>query len=141
MNWKRFFIAFIATFVFVFLFGYLWWGTLMHSAHMEVPALFRAEADFPTYFPWLVIAHIVMAFFLTLLGARYNAAGAAGGARLGFLLSFIFAGVDLINYAVMPLTTKIVAGWIVGDVLMLTIAGAIIGAIYKPGATTSGANV
>ena len=50
-------------------------------------------------------------------------------------------GADFITYAVQPLTTIMLAGWIVGDLLMFAIAGAIIGAIYKPGPITSGANV
>ena len=36
------------------------------------------------------------------------------------------------GYAVHPMTTKMLWGWVLGDVLMLAIAGAIIGAIYKP---------
>ena len=137
MNWKKFFIAFIASFVFMFLFGWLWWGTLMHGVHMEVPSLFRTQADFGTYFPWLVFGHIVMAFFLTMVVARYAAGGGAGaGARLGFMLGLVYSGADFITYAVQPLTTKMLCGWILGDLIMFAIAGAIIGAIYKPTLTT-----
>src|SRR5947208_16863840 len=35
----------------------------------------------------------------------------------------------LITFAVQPLTTKILGGWIVGDLIQFAIAGAIIGAI------------
>src|SRR5207247_8019725 len=66
MNWKKFFIAFIAAFGFIFLFGFLWYGKLMHGAHQEVPTLWRPEADFGNHFSSLVFGHIVMAFFLTL---------------------------------------------------------------------------
>ena len=45
MNWKKFFFAFIAAFVFLFVFGFLWYATLMHDAHREVPTLLRPEAD------------------------------------------------------------------------------------------------
>jgi hypothetical protein len=142
MNWKKFFIAFIAAFVFIFLFGFIWYGKMMHGIHNEVPSLFRSEADFGNYFPWLVFGHIAMAFFLTLLCARYSpAGGAGGGARLGIIAALIYAGADFITYAVQPLTTKMLCGWIVGDLIMFAIAGAIIGAIYKPGMTTSGANI
>ncbi len=51
---------------------------------------------------------------------------------LGILVALVFAGVDLITFAVQPLTTKILGGWIVGDLIQFAIAGAIIGAIYKP---------
>ena len=100
---------------------------------MEVPALWRPEADFGTYFPWLIFGHIVMAFFLTMLYARFVPAGGAGaGAMLGILVALVFIGNNLITFAVQPLTTKILCGWIVGDLLEFAIAGAIIGAIYKP---------
>ena len=133
MNWKKFFIAFIAAFVFIFVFGFLWYGKFMHDIHMEVPALWRPEAEFGNYFPWLIFGHIVMAFFLTLLYARFVPTGGAGaGAMLGILIALVYIGVDFIMYAVHPITTKILCGSIVGDLLMFAIAGAIIGAIYKP---------
>ena len=137
MNWKKFFIAFIATFVFIFAFGFIWYGKLLHGIHSEVPALWRPEMDTPNYMSWLILGHVVMAFFLTMLCARYATGGAGAGARLGFMVALVYAGADFITYAVQPLTTKILCGWIVGDLLMFAIAGAIIGAIYKP--STSGA--
>ena len=129
MNWQKFFIAFIAAFVFLFVFGFLWYGTLMHGAHEEVPTLLRPKPDFP----WLILGHIVMAFFLAMLYVRLVPRGGAGaGATLGILVALVYAGVDLITFAVQPLTTKILCGWIVGDLIQFAIAGAIIGAIYKP---------
>jgi hypothetical protein len=133
MNWKKFFIAFVAAFVFLFVFGFLWYGMLMHGAHQAVPSLFRPEAEFKDHFSWLVLGHIVMAFFLTMLYVRFVPGGGVGaGATLGFLVALVYAGADLISFAVQPLTHKILAGWIVGDVIQFAIAGAIIGAIYKP---------
>ena len=70
MNWKKFFFAFIAAFVFLFVFGFLWYATLMHDAHREVPTLLRPEADLKSYFGWLALGQFVMAFFFTLLCAR-----------------------------------------------------------------------
>jgi hypothetical protein len=142
MNWKKFFIAFIAAFVFIFLFGFLWFGTLMHPIHDEVRALWRTEAEFGNHFPWLVLGHAVMAFFLTLLYARFvPAGGAVAGAVLGILLALILAGENLITFAVQPLTTKILCGWIVGGLFEYAIAGAIVGLIYKPRLTAGSANI
>src|SRR5260370_31340346 len=107
MNWKKFFIAFIAAFVFMFAFGFVWYGKLLHGVHMEVPALWRTEADFINYFPWLILGHVVMAFFLTMLDARHGGGSAGSGACLGFLVALLFAGNDFISYSVHPLTTKI----------------------------------
>jgi hypothetical protein len=135
MNWKKFFFAFIAAFIFLFVFGFLWYATLMHDSHREVPTLLRPEADFKSYLGWLVLGHLVMAFFFTLLCARYVPGGRAGaGAVLGLLVGLVYAGPHLISFAVQPLTPKILWGWIAGAVIQFTVAGAIVGAIYKPAA-------
>jgi hypothetical protein len=53
---------------------------------------------------------------------------------LGLLVGLVYAGPHLISFAVQPLTIKILFGWIAGGVIQFAIAGAIIGAIYKPAA-------
>ena len=132
MDWKKFFVAFVAAFGFMFLFGFLWYAKLMNGAHQEVPILWRTPADFGNHFSSLVFGHIVMALFLTLLCARFVPAGGAGPcAKLGLLVALVYAGANMITFAVQPLTTKILWGWIVGDLIQFTIAGAIIGALYK----------
>jgi hypothetical protein len=138
MNPKKLFLAFLAAFVFIFVFGFLWYGNLMHGIHNEVPALWRTEADFGSHFPWLILGHVVMAFFLTLLYARFVPGGGAGaGARLGIIVAFLYIGNNLVTFAVQPLTTKILGGWVVGNLLEFAIAGAIVGAIYKPSTTAT----
>jgi hypothetical protein len=133
MNWKKFFFAFLGAFVFLFVFGFLWYATLMHDAHREVRTLLRPEADLKSYFGWLALGQFVMAFFFTLLCARYVPNGRVGaGAMLGLLVGLVYAGPHLISFAVQPLTFKILSGWIAGAVIQFTIAGAIVGAIYKP---------
>ena len=133
MNPKKLFLAFLAAFVFIFVFGFLWYGNLMHGIHNEMPALWRTEADFGSHFPWLILGHVVMAFFLTLLYARFVPGGGAGaGARLGIMVAFLYIGNNLVTFAVQPLTTKILGGWVVGNLLEFAIAGAIVGGIYKP---------
>ena len=62
----------------------------MHDAHREVPTLLRPEADLKSYFGWLALGHLVMAFFFTLLCARYVPSGRAGaGAMLGLLVGLL----------------------------------------------------
>ncbi|HEU0275619.1 MAG TPA: hypothetical protein VFQ83_13925 [Candidatus Udaeobacter sp.] len=128
MDWKKFSIAFFAAFGFIFVFGFVWYGTLMQGAHQEVPMLFRPKPDFP----WLILGHIVMAFFLTLLSAKFVPAGGAGTcALLGLFVALIYVGAHLIAFAVQPITSKILWGWNIGAVVQFTVAGAIIGVIYK----------
>src|SRR5207244_11688707 len=109
MKWKKFIIAFIIAFVFLFVFGFLWYGMLMHGAHQQVATLFRAE---PRYHA-LILGHLVMAFFLTLLCARFVPAGGLGMCSvLGVLLFVVFAGAVLISFAVLLVTRVIIIGWV-----------------------------
>jgi hypothetical protein len=73
-----------------------------------------------------------------MLCARHTAGGAGAGTALGFVVALVYAGNDFITYAVQPITTKILCGWIAGDLLMFAIAGALIGAIYKPSTASGG---
>jgi hypothetical protein len=129
MNWTKFFIAFIAAFVFIFFFGFVWHGLLMKSAYMEIASHYRAHDDM--IWPSMLLGHAVMAFFLTWIVASF-ARGAGAGLRLGLLVAFVFIGLHFIRFAVEPLTTKILFLGSVGDLLEVGIAGALIGAIYKP---------
>ncbi|HZR77980.1 MAG TPA: hypothetical protein VFA58_02170 [Chthoniobacterales bacterium] len=136
MNWAKFFIAFIASFVFIFFFGFVWHGLLMKSAYMEIASHYRAHDDM--VWASMLFGHAMMAFFLTWVVASFAGGGGLGtGLRLGLLLAFVFIGLHFIRFAVEPLTTTILLLGSIGDLLEIAIAGAIIGAIYKPSATTS----
>src|SRR5438046_10527871 len=111
MNWKTFFIAFIASFIFLFLFGFLWYGKFMDPIHKEVPMLWRTQADFGSHFPWLVLGHIVVAFFLPMLYAHFVPAGGAGaGVSLGIVLALHFVRNYVIVLPSQPLETKTLWG-------------------------------
>ena len=136
MNWTKFFIAFIAAFVFIFFFGFVWHGLLMKSAYMEIPTHYRAHDDM--IWPSMLLGHAVMAFFLTCIYASFVSPGGPGaGARLGIKLGILFIGLYLIRFAVEPLTMKILVMGSIGDVLEFGIAGAIVGALYKPSTTSA----
>ena len=134
MNWTKFFIAFIVAFVFIFFFGFVWHGLLMKSAYMEIARHYRAHDNMN--WPALLLGHATMAFFLTWIVASFAGSGGLGaGLRLGILIAFIFIGLHFIRFAVEPLTRKILVMGAVGDLLEVGIAGALVGAIYKPSST------
>jgi hypothetical protein len=133
MNWKKFFFAFIGAFIFVFFFGFVWHGILMKSAYMEIASHYRAHDDM--IWPSMIFGHAVMALFFTCLYARFASGGGVGaGINLGILVGLICVGLHFIRFAVEPLTTRILIVGGIGDILEFAIAGAIVGAIYKPGA-------
>ena len=133
MNHKRGFPAFLAAFVFIFLFGFVWHGHLMKGAYMETATLWRTDADFQRHFIVLILGHAVIAFAFTGLYVSKVGRNSVGtGLGYGIVLGILCWGVDLIRFAVEPLTTKILWMWLAGDVISLALMGAIVGAIYKP---------
>ncbi len=139
MNWKKFFIAFIAAFVFVFVYEWVFHGMIMKPSYTQTASLWRSEADFNSHFPLLVGGQAVFVFFFTMVFVRGfgSGGGTAGGFRYGVLIGLLGCGANLIQYAVQPLTTTILISWCIGGIVEFAIAGAIIGAIYKPGAPAS----
>jgi hypothetical protein len=136
MNQKRGFVAFVCAFVLIFAFGFVWHGMLMKSAYMETASLWRSEADFRAHFWILILGQAVTAFAFTgLYVSKVGRNSPATGLGYGVVIGILCAGVELIRFAVEPLTTKILWMWIVGDVIEFAILGALVGAIYKPTAS------
>jgi hypothetical protein len=133
MNHQRGVIALVVAFVFIFLFGFVWHGILMKSAYMETAALWRTDADFNSHFWVLLLGHAVLAFAFTgLYVSKVGIHSAGTGFGYGIVFGIFSAGIDLIRFAVEPLTTKILWMWIAGSLISFAIMGALVGAIYKP---------
>jgi hypothetical protein len=133
MNHKRGVIAFVVAFVFIFLFGFLWHGILMKGAYMETAALWRTDPDFNSHFWILILGHAVMAFAFTgLYVSKVGIQSTATGFGYGIVFGIFCAGIDLVRFAVEPLTVRILWMWIVGSLIGFAIMGALVGAIYKP---------
>jgi hypothetical protein len=133
MNWTKFFIAFIATWIFIFIFEWVFHGMLMHDSYAATSALWRPQTEISM--PLLVAGQGVIAFFFTMIFVRGfgSGGGLGGGLRYGILLGLLGCGANIIQYAVQPLTTNILMSWCIGGVIEMAIAGLIVGALYKPG--------
>jgi hypothetical protein len=138
MNHKRGFLAFLVAFVFMFFFGYVWHGILMKPMYAATTSLWRAEADFNSHFPILILGHAVVAFAFTgLYVCKVGINSAGTGFGYGIVLGILACGINIIRFAVEPLTTNILLMWFAGDLICFAIMGALVGAIYKPLVTTT----
>ena len=136
MNHKRGVIAFVVAFVLVFFFGFVWHGILMKPAYMETSGLWRTDADFQSHFWVLILGHLVIAFAFTgLYVSKIGQQNVGTGIGYGIVIGILCSGVNLIRFAVEPLTAKILWMWIAGDLIMFALMGAAIAAIYKPRTT------
>ena len=142
MNHKRGFIAFLIAFVFMFFFGFVWHGMLMKPIYQATASLWRSEADFNSHFLILILGQAVVAFAFTGLYVSKIGVNSAGvGFGYGIVLGILACGVNIIRFAVEPLTTNILLMWFAGDLICFSIMGALVGAIYKPLPTGSHLNI
>lgn len=135
MNHKRGFIAFIVAFVFMFFFGFLWHGLLMKPMYNATASLWRTEPVFPI----LILGHAVVAFAFTGLYVSKVGKNCPGmGFGYGIVIGILACGVNIIRFAVEPLTANILFMWFAADLICFAIMGALVGAIYKPLETPAG---
>jgi hypothetical protein len=121
------------SFVFIFLFEFVLHAKLLHNAYTETSTLWRTEEGFSSHFPLLLLGQAIIAFFFTMIFASgFGGGGPGAGIKFGIMFAFVGVGANLIQFAVQPLTTKILVAWSVGGLIEFAIVGAIVGAIYKP---------
>jgi hypothetical protein len=87
MNWKRFFIAFIAAYVFMFVSGWLLNGVLLKDVYAETPNLWRSQSEMMSLFHWIIIGQALLIFaFVAIYASGFAGGGVMAGIRLGILL-------------------------------------------------------
>src|SRR5947208_14767863 len=133
MNHKRGFVAFLVAFGFMFFFVFVWHAILMKPMYMATASLWRAEADFNSHFPILILGHAVVAFAFTGLYVSKVGINSVGtGFGYGIVLGILACGINIIRLAVEPLTTNILSMWSAGDLTCFASMGGSVGSTSKP---------
>lgn len=132
MNTKKFIIACIAVIIFIMAFDYIFHGMLMADTYKNTASLWRPEADMQNHGIWIMIGQIIISIgFVALFTKAFKRGGIIEGAVYGLLLAIIFAGHNLIGYAVAPYPLSMVINWIVAITIQLVLAGVIVALIYR----------
>jgi hypothetical protein len=138
MNWKRFFIAFVAVYIFLFAWGWLVNGVILKSVYAETPNLWRSRSEMANLFHWILIGQAFLVFaFVAMYATGFAGGGILAGIRLGVLLEIAAIGMRMGIYAVQPFPGKLLIYGSIGGLIEMIIVGAIVGATYKPPATTA----
>src|SRR6185503_3742087 len=138
MNVKRFVLACVAVFVFVMLFSWVFHGVLLKDTYAQTANMWRPEAEMGKYSVFLILGQFiqVVAFCLIYTRSESHKRSVAFGAGYGIAVGVLKGGGSLIMHAVQPLPMSVIGAWIVGDIIQVAIAGAILGAIY-PGSSVA----
>jgi len=137
MNIPKFLLAVVAVFIFMFFFGYFFHDVLLKETYAQLPAgLSRTTEDFKSHFAWLVVGQIIFALAFACIIVS-SSSGVGGGVKYGIKVGILLIGTYLLAYAVHPYSMSIIVYWSIGGLVEMAIAGAIVGAIYKPSTPTA----
>ena len=130
---KRLILAFIAAYIFLFVWGWLLNGVLLKDVYAETPNLWRPQSEMMSLFHWIILGQALIVFsFVMIYATGFAGGGVIAGIRLGILLEIAAIGMRLGFYAVQPIPGKLILYGSIGGLIEMIIVGAIVGAIYKP---------
>jgi len=133
---KRFTLAFLAAYIFLFVWGWLFNGVLLKDVYAETPNLWRSQSEMASLFHWIIIGQALVVFsFVMIYASGFAGGGIAAGIQLGLLLEIAAIGMRLGFYAVQPIPGKLILYGSIGGLIEMVIVGAMVGAIYKPAST------
>lgn len=131
---KKFLVAWLVTFV-AWMFGsFVVHGVLLQADYAKLPQLFRAEADAQQYFPFMLLAHVLMSGALARIYARGVEARPwlGQGLRFGATVALLtVVPTYLIYYAVQPMPGAHVVKQIVFDGALVLLLGTLLAFLYR----------
>ena len=101
---KKFILAFIAAYIFLFVWGWLVNGILLKDVYAETPNLWRPQSEMMSLFHWILLGQALIVFaFVMIYVSGFAGGGVIAGVRLGILLEIAAIGMRLGFYAVQPI--------------------------------------
>jgi len=131
---KKFIIAWIGLFVAWLLGDFVVHAVLLHSDYMQLPNLYRTEADQLKYFPLMILAHVIMSGALVWIYARGAEAKPwmAEGVRFGVAVALLTAvPTYLIYFVVQPMPGDVVIKQILCEGILMVLLGTIVAWFYR----------
>jgi hypothetical protein len=130
---KRFVIAFVAAFIFIFFWGWLYNGVLLKDVLAQAQSLFRPREEMMGLFHWLAVGEAGLALsFVMIYASGFAGGGIAAGVRLGIMLEILAVSARCMIYATQPFPAKLLVLVSIGGFVEMIVTGVIVGAIYKP---------
>jgi len=138
---KRFFIAWLVVFIVWFVGDFVVHGVLLHADYASLANLFRREEEAQNFFPFMILAHLLMSGALVWIYARGVEAKPwlGQGIRYGVAIALLTAvPLNLIYYVVQPMPGATVAKQIVFETILMLILGAVAAFMYRDASAKPG---
>lgn len=132
MNIKRFFLAAVVLFIFMFVYESFVHGYLLMSLYEKTPNIWR---NYPQMKAYLLFNYGIMALlslWITFIFAKiFSSSGWKNGLRFGFYLG-IFSGLQAAGaYYYLPISWILAMAWFVFGVIESTLGGMLVGIFYR----------
>ena len=106
---KRFIFAFVAAYIFIFLWGWLLNGVVLKDIYAQTPNLWRPQSEMMSLFHWIIIGQALVVFsFVMIYASGFAGGGVIAGIQLGVLLEIAAIGMRMGFYAVQPFPGKLI---------------------------------
>lgn len=131
---KKTLISVVVVFIVSMGLGFFVHGVLLKPDYSQLPNLFRAEADQQNYFPYMLIAHVIMAvgFVWVYIKGKEDKPFLMQGIRFGVAIAVLMTiPTYLIYYAVQPMPAEIVFKQIIFDSLGMIFMGVLVAWVNK----------
>ncbi len=131
---KRFFIAWAVVFVAWMAGDFVVHGLLLSADYAKLPSLFRSETESQPYFPWMLLAHVILAGAFAWIYARGVQAKPwlNQGLRFGLAVALLTAvPTYMIYYVVQPMPIALVVKQFVFASVLLLILGVVVAFMYR----------
>lgn len=131
MNTKRWLMASVAAFAFIFVSEFVVHGVLLQGLYEATSQLWRSHED--TNMAVMFMSQCLFAAGLAWLFTRnYEAGGIGEGLRFGLYVGVVLGAIELGKYAYMPVPGTLVAVWVASAMLIKGVgAGTVLSLVYR----------
>jgi hypothetical protein len=132
MNWKRFWMAGLVTYVVVQALDLVTNAVFMKSANESLKGLWRPNMMSRMWVMYVVGAVVTLLFTYIFVKGR-EGKGIAEGVRYGIIIwLFVSVPMNVSMWVLLPIPYIIVLRWMLIGLLEMLIAGILVAVIYKP---------
>ena len=112
------------------LFSWFWHGKVMKEAYIATASLWRPEAEMigGALHGGMALSAVI-ATYIFIKG--YEGRGIKEGLRFGIIITLLFSGCLLIAHATQPIPMSIIQMWALGDLIMYSLGGVLLGMLMK----------
>lgn len=133
MNIKRFLLAIVALFVYVYTFEFYVHGMLLANIYNETPNIWRSVDQMMAHMPFNIVIMALITIWVTFIFTRlFKDGGWKNGLCFGLYFG-VLSGLQAAGaYYYLPITATLAGCWFLAYVAESLIGGMLIGLIYRP---------